>query len=589
MANTYYVNAATGSDTNAGTSASAALQSITALENIKLLPGDTVLFARGTSYSEQLTISNSGTVGSPITFGAYGTGDPPLLTGAGHGIVGSKTQNIVVQDLAISNTSGDAIFAHGAANWTVQNITVSHAGSAVQSGTIGFEGGSNITIKDSTITGGTGDGIWIDGVNGITISQNHIGTMQGHDADNVQVVKSTGVSILGNTLDMSGQTDSTKGNLVVNHSNTVVIEHNTLIGGSYGASVNSDNVIIASNEIFGQGGYSWSFGIGIGEKWSVKNYDIHDNYVHDVRYGVAITGSGLLPVTRTEIDVHNNTFDDITGGTALKVDRPASGDFTNNAIGVDSVPVKMSDDDIASGAFVIGTNTSFVPTSPDANVDLGYATKVATHVDGNLLANDTSAAGTTLNVTEFGGKAVGDSLEIDGEYGSIFVNHDGSFVYLVNQGVMQTVSRQVSDVFTYLISDGDQQSASTLTINLQARVNFKPVAVDDTATTDSSGLASGNILANDYDNNGDTIHLRTVGATKIAPVPLDIVGNFGTQTISANGDFSYQVDPTKVHAGEGVVHDTFNYKISDSSLQDAGSLNIYTDTQTLVFDPGLHG
>src|SRR5436305_793162 len=105
MATTYYVDALSGSDANAGTSAAAPLQTIQALENIHLQHGDVVLFARGTTYSDELTVKYSGSPTSPITFGAYGTGDPPLFTGAGHAIVGTKTHDIVVQDIAISHTA----------------------------------------------------------------------------------------------------------------------------------------------------------------------------------------------------------------------------------------------------------------------------------------------------------------------------------------------------------------------------------------------------------------------------------------------------------------------------------------------------
>src|SRR5487761_2145430 len=106
---TYYVDSAAGSDSNAGTSASAALASIAAVDNLKLAAGDTVLFARGQSYDGELAVRYSGTAGNPITFGAYGEGAPPVLGNTTTGIYGSKTQNIVVQDLAISHTTGNAM------------------------------------------------------------------------------------------------------------------------------------------------------------------------------------------------------------------------------------------------------------------------------------------------------------------------------------------------------------------------------------------------------------------------------------------------------------------------------------------------
>lgn len=579
MSTTYYINAATGSDANAGTSSTAPLQSLAALSAITLQPGDSVVLARGTSYDGPLTIKYSGTISSPITFGAYGDGTSPVITGGDTGIYGSKTQNIIVQDLTVTNTTGNAIFAHGATNWVVENVTVADTGSALKSGAISFESSANVLIRDSSISGVTGDGIWVDGAKGITIENTRIDTVQGHDSDNIQVVNSSNVLILGNHLDMSGHTDSAKGNLVVNTSDGVVIENNVLVGGGYGASVNSNNVTIAANEIFGQGGYTWTFGIGIGEKWSVKNYNIYDNYIHDLRFGVALTGSGTTVVNRTNIDVHNNTFDNITGA-AIKVDRPSSGEFVDNQISTNTTAERVSSDVIAAGTFQFGQNTAFTSLAPHAVADVVLATSDAVKVAGNVLSNDVDPSGGTIAVTEFGGKTFDQSLHLAGQYGTVTINHDGSFVYTVNQAAMSTTVKPVTDVFNYLISDGEQQGYATLTVDLAARLKVAPVAVNDGATVNSSGTATGNVLANDTDRNGDQLYVRTVDATKIGVTPVKVMGDYGVLSIANDGSFTYHVDPAKI-AGDQPLHDNFMYKISDTGLQDTGSLTVWIDPHAL--------
>jgi parallel beta-helix repeat protein len=45
-------------------------------------PGDSILFKRGCTWREQLTVPSSGSAGLPITFGAYGTGAKPIISGA---------------------------------------------------------------------------------------------------------------------------------------------------------------------------------------------------------------------------------------------------------------------------------------------------------------------------------------------------------------------------------------------------------------------------------------------------------------------------------------------------------------------------
>ena len=46
-----------------------------------LNPGDKILFRRGETYFGTIVMSNSGTVTNPITIGAYGNGDNPVITG----------------------------------------------------------------------------------------------------------------------------------------------------------------------------------------------------------------------------------------------------------------------------------------------------------------------------------------------------------------------------------------------------------------------------------------------------------------------------------------------------------------------------
>jgi len=584
----YYVDSATGSDANTGTSTDAALASISAVNQLKLQPGDEVLFAKDGTYTGQLTLKYSGTVGNPITIGAYGDGEnAPVISGGTAGITGSKTQNIVVQDLTIANTTGNAISATAAVNWTVQNVHVVDAGTAAHSGAISFQNSTNVTVEGTTITGVTGDGIWISGGSGITLEHNNIDTVHGVTGDNIQITGATNVLVLDNSLDMSGQTDSTKGNLVVNGSDGVVIEGNTMVGGSYGASVNSDDVTIAYNNVYGQGGYTWSFGIGIGENNAVKNYNIYDNDIHDVQYGVAITGKGTATGARTDIDVHDNTFDNIFGA-ALKVDRLASGDFSGNQIDSNSTPTKISDDVNASGTFTVGENGTYVSTAPHAVADSYIAYTHQEVVQGDILTNDSSPTGGSVKLVEFDGQAITPGTELAGKYGYVTIDQHGNFVYTVNEASVASIVKGVADTFSYIVTDGSQETSSTLTIHLLPRHEIKPVAVNDGATVDAAGAAAGNVLANDTDVNHDTLYVRSADTTKVGAGVTHIAGEYGVLTIAADGDYTYQVDPTKVSAGEAALSDTFSYKISDGTLQDTGSLTIHINPDGLVMSPDFH-
>ena len=99
MARTYYIDSRLGSDSNAGTSSNSAFASLAKVNSLGLQPGDTVLFARGSSHNGTLQVNASGTASAPIKYGAYGSGADPIIGGGGTGInVGSK-HDIKIEDL----------------------------------------------------------------------------------------------------------------------------------------------------------------------------------------------------------------------------------------------------------------------------------------------------------------------------------------------------------------------------------------------------------------------------------------------------------------------------------------------------------
>lgn len=76
----YYVSNA-GSDGAAGTSTGTAWATIAKVNASSFAAGDSILFARGSSWNERLNPPSSGTAGSPIIFAAYGAGNLPQITG----------------------------------------------------------------------------------------------------------------------------------------------------------------------------------------------------------------------------------------------------------------------------------------------------------------------------------------------------------------------------------------------------------------------------------------------------------------------------------------------------------------------------
>lgn len=80
FAATYYVSN-TGNDSNSGLTAALAWKTLTKVNAATFVAGDQILFQKGDTFYGSFTIKQSGTVANPITFGAYGTGANPIITG----------------------------------------------------------------------------------------------------------------------------------------------------------------------------------------------------------------------------------------------------------------------------------------------------------------------------------------------------------------------------------------------------------------------------------------------------------------------------------------------------------------------------
>ena len=78
---TYYLDATNGNDSNSGTSELSPWKTIKKVNASTFVPGDQILFKRGCVWREQLLTPNGGTTGYPITFGSYGFGNRPVITG----------------------------------------------------------------------------------------------------------------------------------------------------------------------------------------------------------------------------------------------------------------------------------------------------------------------------------------------------------------------------------------------------------------------------------------------------------------------------------------------------------------------------
>src|SRR3989304_7205089 len=79
-ATVYYVSS-TGSDAAERTSEGTAWQNLSKVSATTFSAGDQILFKRGDTWYGTITVNGEGAAGNVITFGAYGTGANPIITG----------------------------------------------------------------------------------------------------------------------------------------------------------------------------------------------------------------------------------------------------------------------------------------------------------------------------------------------------------------------------------------------------------------------------------------------------------------------------------------------------------------------------
>ncbi|WP_213955075.1 VCBS domain-containing protein [Variovorax sp. dw_954] len=239
---------------------------------------------------------------------------------------------------------------------------------------------------------------------------------------------------------------------------------------------------------------------------------------------------------------------------------------------------------------------------------------------GNLLANDTDVdANDTKTVdgirsgTEAAGgafTAVAGSQVVVGQYGTLTVNADGSYNYVVDNNALLVQRMRAGDTltesFTYRMHDTQGASdTAQITVVVQGAWDA-PVATNDIALAVPRLLAgagidpTGNVLANDTDVDRSDVDIGTgirtgaeinplgVGASPdFTAIPLGsdrvtgavLEGLYGELVIGANGDYVYHVNsfsPAVLALLPGqTVLDVFTYRITDlGALDDTAQLTI---------------
>ena len=176
----YFVDAVNGNDSWAGTSPATAWKTLSKVQNSSFSPGDAILLMRGCVWRESLIPPSSGSSGSPITFGSYGSGAKPIINGST--VVTGWTLNTVAIYQVTTSYPAKVVVQDGTllkyCPWNTDVATTfsgAPAGSFSADGTTCYvwstDGASpnSHTTEVAQLTGGNDEGIAINSKSYVTI------------------------------------------------------------------------------------------------------------------------------------------------------------------------------------------------------------------------------------------------------------------------------------------------------------------------------------------------------------------------------------------------------------------------------------
>ncbi len=258
---------------------------------------------------------------------------------------------------------------------------------------------------------------------------------------------------------------------------------------------------------------------------------------------------GLLLAGATDVDGDNLILAGYTQPVYGTLTENSHGHFvylTNaNFYGTDSFTYTVSDgnggsDTATMTVNVLPVNDWPIPTDDDVVADEDTPLIIAT---ADLLANDTDIEGDSLS---FG------SL-IEGSYGTVVNNGDGTITYTPDSNF------NGFDSFRYFVRDHSSTQIGTVNVTVNP-VNDAPTAEIDsflTPTNTSAIISAAQLVSNDTDIDGDS--LSVTGYTQ---------GSNGNITDNGDGTFTYTPDT------DFVGFDTFDYTVSDGSDSSTATVTV---------------
>jgi len=335
------------------------LNSLVEASAAHLVPGQRLLFHRGSVCTGTLTLHSSGAPGAPIVVGTYGGGPLPQIRGnAADAVVLDNVSHVVVRRLDISNVGATAARRRGvhvvADGTTVQDVTLLDLYVHDVDGDLAKDSGGSAGIQlDALGTSPAGrfDGVTVshDRIDNVSRSGIFIaGTQAGGrpPASQYWAAGSTGVVVADNSLShLAGDGIVSTGTV------GTLIEGNTVVDGNRAGTpftsadpicdagiwaFDANSTVIRGNDVSGME-FNGCDGTGYDVDYDQDGTVVEDNYSHDNAGGFILLCTD--PALRTATVRYNLSVDDgasisespcdISSGSVGTLDGVS---FTNNTI-----------------------------------------------------------------------------------------------------------------------------------------------------------------------------------------------------------------------------------------------------------------
>jgi len=374
----YYLDSSKGNDEANGYSSNTPWKSLDKLNSATLRPGDSVLFASGSIWTQALIIRESGSKEAPITYSSYGLGEKPHFSNPeeemGSCIIISADW-ITLENIMASHAQNAGIYLMDGADYnTIKQNEVKDVGLGIS-----IDGSYNNIIQNFVHDlqmvvnnpGGDNDygavGIWLGSPNGT-------GSPSGNEISYNKLVRCSALSM---DYGKDGGAVEFYGNA---HNNTVHHNHAEECNGFFEIGGQRDtltNNTIAFNLMINNG-YAGSFHGGGKFGVTIKNLRIDHNVIYELRTQGILIGFWAGDFPPNEIQYHNNIF---YLPNYEKVSNSTSFTHENNIYfmgGNQSIGMPLGENEmICKPLFVDGENHNFhlESNSPaiDAGKDLKYA------------------------------------------------------------------------------------------------------------------------------------------------------------------------------------------------------------------------